>query len=38
MYKHIDRDTGMIKIQSKSKWEEETKRETEQRNKASKDF
>jgi hypothetical protein len=38
MYKHIDRDTGVIKIQSKSHWEEETKRETEQRNKASKDF
>jgi len=38
MYKHIDRDTGVIKIQSKAQWEEETKRETEQRNKASKDF
>lgn len=38
MYKHIDLNTGVIKIQSKSQWEEETKRETEQRNKASKDF
>jgi hypothetical protein len=38
MYKHIDRDTGVIKIQSKSQWEEENKRDTEQRNKASKDF
>ena len=38
MYKHIDRDTGVIKIQSRSQWEEETKRNTEQRNKASKDF
>lgn len=38
MYKHIDRDTGVIKIQSRSQWEEETKRDTEQRNKASKDF